>query len=132
MLTAAAAFVLPDSAEQVAIVLLIAVLFMFVSASISPFESKFDMWLHRWGNNIILARMYVALLLKVDLAVEESRSSSTVTALLIAANVLMTFTVVVQSISLMKSLCVPEVKETPIIRRVSGYDARSRRVATGG
>ena len=103
VLTGAAVFVLPDTAEQVAIVLFIAVVFMFVSESLSPLKSKFDMWLHRWGNDIILASMYVALLLKVDLAVEESRSSSTVTALLIAANVFMVFTVVVQSILLMKA-----------------------------
>ncbi|CAM9368546.1 unnamed protein product, partial [Laminaria digitata] len=105
-LTGAAVFVLPGRAEQVAIVLFIAVVFMFVSESLSPFESKGDMWLHRWGNGIILASMYVAFLLKVDVAVEDSRSSSAMTAVLIAANVFMIFTVAVQAMLLMRGLCV--------------------------
>ena len=129
VLTGAAVFILPDSAEQVAIVLFLAVVFMFVSESISPFESKCDMWLYRWGNGIILASMYVALLLKVDLAVEGSRNSSAVTALLIAANIFMVFTVAVQTILMMKGLCAPEVEEEPSIHRASRIWARTRRVA---
>ena len=103
VLTGVAVFVLPDSAEQVAIVLLLAVGFVFVSESLSPFKSNDDMWLYRWGNAIILASMYVAFLLKVDLAKEGSQSSSAITVLLIAANVFMLFTVVVQTFLLMRS-----------------------------
>ena len=124
VLTGVAVFVLPDSAEQVAIVLFFAVVFMFVSESISPFESKSDMWLYRWGNGIILSSMYVALLLKVDIAGEESRSTSAVAALLIAANLFMVFTVVVQTILLMKGLCVPQVEEELTIRRAARIGAR--------
>ncbi|CAM9118057.1 unnamed protein product, partial [Laminaria digitata] len=89
VLTGTAVFVLPDTAEQVAIVLFFAVVFMFVSESLSPFSSTSDMWLYRWGNGIILASMYVALLLKVDLAMEGSQSSSAITVLLIGAHVFM-------------------------------------------
>ncbi|CAN0488201.1 unnamed protein product, partial [Scytosiphon promiscuus] len=42
VLTGVAVFVLPDSEEQIAIVLLLAVVFMFVSESLSPFENKLD------------------------------------------------------------------------------------------
>lgn len=69
------------------------------------------MWLYRWGNGIILASMYVALLLKVDLAEEDSRSSSAITVLLIAANVFMFFTVAVQAVLLMRGLCASKLKE---------------------
>ncbi|CAM9541659.1 unnamed protein product, partial [Laminaria digitata] len=105
VLTGAAVFVLPGSAEQVAIVLFLAVAFMLVSEALCPFRSITDMWLYRWGNGIILASMYVALLLKVDLAEEDSRSSSAITVLLIAANVFMIFTVAVQAVLLMRGLC---------------------------
>ena len=117
-------FVYPNSAEQIAIVLFLAVVFMFVSESISPFKSKSDMWLYRWGNGIILASMYVALLLKVDLEGEESNSSSAITVLLIAANVFMVFTVVVQAVLLMREICASKegqqtpVTEFPLSRRV--------------
>ncbi|CAM9493608.1 unnamed protein product, partial [Laminaria digitata] len=105
VLTAAAVFVLPDTAEQVAIVLFLAVIFVFVSESMSPFKSDTDMRIYRWGNGIILASMYVALLLRVDLAEEGSQSSSTITVVLIAANVFMIFTVAAQSMLLMKGVC---------------------------
>ncbi|CAM9445373.1 unnamed protein product, partial [Laminaria digitata] len=42
VLTGAAVFILPETAEQVAVVLFFAVVFMFVSESISPFDSKPD------------------------------------------------------------------------------------------
>ncbi|CAM9120490.1 unnamed protein product, partial [Laminaria digitata] len=109
-LTGAAVFVFPCRAEQVAIVLCIAVEFRFVLESVSPLESKVDMWLHCWGNGIILAGMYVALLLKVDVAVEDSGGSSAMTAVLIAVNVFMIFTVAVQAILLMRGLCVSKVR----------------------
>ena len=116
VLTAAAVFVLPDTAEQVAIVLLLAVVFTFISESLSPFNSKLDMWLYRWGNGIILASMYVALLFKVDLAEDGSRSSSTITVLLIGANVFLLLTVAIQAVLLVKSVYVSNVREdhTPV------------------
>ncbi|CAM9499262.1 unnamed protein product, partial [Laminaria digitata] len=105
MLTGVAVFVLPDTAEQIAIVLLLAVVFVFISESISPFESSSDMWIYRWGNGVILASMYVAFLLKVDLAGEESRGSAAITVLLIAAHVFMIFAVGLQAFLLMRGLC---------------------------
>ena len=103
-LTGAAVFVLPNSAEQIAVIFLLAVVFTFISESLSPFEAKADMWLYRWGNVIILASMYVALLLKVELANEGSQASSVMTALLIAGNVFMILMVAVQAAFLMKGL----------------------------
>ena len=122
VLTGAAVFVLPDTPEQVAIVLLIAVIFMFISESFSPFESKLDMWLYRWGNGIILASMYVAFLLKVDLAQDGSQSSSTITVLLIGANVFLLLTVAIQAALLVKAAYVSNIREehTPVRGRSIG------------
>ncbi|CAM9359264.1 unnamed protein product, partial [Laminaria digitata] len=63
-------FVLPNSAAQIAIQLLLAVIFTYLSESLSPFEKMMDMYLYRGGNGIIFASMYVALLLKVDVSEE--------------------------------------------------------------
>ncbi|CAM9494231.1 unnamed protein product, partial [Laminaria digitata] len=103
-LTGAAVFVLPNSADQIAVVLLVAVIFTFISESLSPFENKYDMWLYRWGNAVLLVSMYIALLLKVELAAEASRISVAMTALLIATNVCMFVAVVVQAGLLVKGL----------------------------
>ncbi|CAM9562008.1 unnamed protein product, partial [Laminaria digitata] len=104
VLTGAAVFILPDSAAQIAIVLLLAVVCMFIFESLSPFANRVDIWLYRWGNGIILASMYVALLLKVDLVGEDSQTSSAITALLIAANTSMVVTVLVQAILLVRGV----------------------------
>ncbi|CAN0452518.1 unnamed protein product, partial [Laminaria digitata] len=104
LLTGAAVFVLPNTADQIAIVLLVAVIFMFISETLSPFENNHDLWLYRWGNAIILLSMYVALLLKVELAGEESGILLAMTAVLIAANVCMIASVVMQAILVVKGL----------------------------
>lgn len=105
VITGVAVFILPDTAEQIAIVLLLAVVFVIIPESISPFNSDADMWLYRWGNGIILASMYVAFPLKVDLAGEGSQGSLAITALLIAANAFMIFAIAVQTVLLMRGLC---------------------------
>ncbi|CAM9693042.1 unnamed protein product, partial [Laminaria digitata] len=104
LLTGAAVFVLPNTADQIAAVLLVAVTFMFISESISPFGNKYDMWLYRWGNAIVIMSMYVALLLKVDLAAEGSQILLAMTAVLIAANVCMIASVLVQVVLFVKGL----------------------------
>ena len=110
-LTGAAVFVLPNTADQIAVVLLVAVIFMFISESLSPFENNHDMWLYRWGNGIILVSMYVALLLKVDLTGEESDISMVMTTVLILANVMMITTVVVQVVLLVNGMHVSRIIE---------------------
>ncbi|CAN0175417.1 unnamed protein product, partial [Laminaria digitata] len=96
-LTGIAVFVLPNSPAQIAVVLLLAVVFLFLSESMAPFQKSVDMGLYRWGNGIILASMYVALLLKVDVSNEESDTLTVFAAVLIAANICMILTVLVQS-----------------------------------
>ena len=127
-LTGAAVFILPDTAEQVAILLFLAVIFTLISESISPFESKVDMWLYRWGNCIILASMYVALLLKVDLAEEESPNSSSITVVLIAANVVLLLTVAFQAALLVGSMYVSNMREehTPVRGHSNGVRVQGR------
>lgn len=99
-LTGIAVFVLPNSAAQIAFVLFLAVVFVFISESLSPFEKQVNMGLYRWGNGVILASMYVALLLKFDVSNEDSMYAFSV--LLIAAHVFMIVTVVVQSVLLLQ------------------------------
>lgn len=104
VLTGAAVFVFPNSADQIAVVLLLAVMFTFVSESLSPFETIYGMWLYRWGNGIVLASMYVALLMRIEVTGPTSQTSMGMTALLIAANLLMICTVIAQAVLLAKRL----------------------------
>lgn len=101
MMTGIAVFVLPGTSAQIAFVLLVAVVFVFVSESLGPFESRVDMGLYRWGNGVIFASMYAALLLKVDVSEEGQDTVSAFVGVLIAANLFMVVTVLVQSVFLL-------------------------------
>ena len=114
-LTGAAVFVLPDSVEQIAVIFLLSVVFTFIFESLAPFQSKADMWMYRWGNAIILASMYVALVLKAQLTDAGSETSSFMTVVLIAANVLLIATVVVQTALLVRGLYAPE----PVVEQIT-------------
>ena len=61
------------------------------------------MRLYRWGNGVVLASMYVALLLKANESGEKSGLTSVFGGLLITANVAMIVSVLVQSVLLAKA-----------------------------
>lgn len=99
-LTSLAIFVVPGSREQLAIALLVATGSVFISEVISPFAKKADMNLYRWGNGIIVASIYVAFLMKVDVAHEQTSAMLTFSGVVIAANVFMVITVLLETILL--------------------------------
>lgn len=119
-LTSLATFVVPGSREQLAIALLFATGSVFISEVISPFEKKEDMNLYRWGNGIVVASMYVAFLLKVDVAHEETPAMLTFSGVVIAANMFMVITVFLETILLGKAWCSARVVrevDLPVRRR---------------
>lgn len=97
-LTGLAAFLLPDSAAQVAIEVVLAALFMAVSDVLSPFVDPFDAWLYRIGGWTIFFSMYLALLLKVDVSDEDAQSQAVFAKVLIAAHAGMVMVIVVQAV----------------------------------
>lgn len=103
-LTMASVFLVPNSVNQIAVVLSLAAVFVIVSEAMSPFENSTDMSLYRWGNGIVVASMFVALLVKANESNEEdSGMLSVFGAVLITANVVMVGAVVVQSVILAKN-----------------------------
>lgn len=87
ILTGLAVFIYPGTSAQIAIVLILALLFALVSEVISPFRRSADAWLYRAGNCTTYLSMYLALLLKLDVSDEGSRSQAVYAGLLIAAHV---------------------------------------------
>ncbi|CAN0183065.1 unnamed protein product [Scytosiphon promiscuus] len=115
-LTGLAAFLLPDSAAQVAIEVVLAAFFMTVSDVLSPFVDPFDAWLYRVGGWIIFFSMYLALLLKVDVSDENNQSQAIFAKVLIAAHVGMVAVIVIQAmLSVKRSLIV--VKDKPVVSK---------------
>ncbi|CAM9696832.1 unnamed protein product, partial [Laminaria digitata] len=103
-ITIIAAFLPSNSAAQISVVLLLAVVWVFISEAISPFQKKRDMNLYRWGNGIIVASMYVAFLMKVDVGVDTEHALLTFSGVLILANVFMVVTVLLQAAFMVKAL----------------------------
>ena len=85
-LTGLAVFIYPDSTAQVAVQALLAIVFYSISEILSPFAAPLDAWLYRSGTWVIYLSMYLALLLKMDTADEDSHSQNVFAGLLIAAH----------------------------------------------
>ena len=85
-LTGLVVFIYPGSTAQVAIEALLAFVFSSLSEIIRPFAEPLDAWLYRSGTWVIFLSMYLALLLKMDAADEDSHSQDVFSGLLIAAH----------------------------------------------
>ena len=101
-LTGIAAFVPRENTAQIPTVLLFAVVFVFVSEALSPFEKGVNMNLYRWGNGIIVTSMYASFLLRVDIAHDTTRAMSAFSGVLIAANICMAVAILVLATLLIK------------------------------
>lgn len=97
-LTGLGVFIYPNSAAQVAILLLLAFGFSMLSEVLDPFETPIETWLYRSGSCVIFASMYAALLLKVDVSDENSESQSAFSAVLILSHVVLFATVFIQGV----------------------------------
>lgn len=97
ILTAIASFIFPNSTAQIAIVLLVAFAFVFISESMSPFDKEIDTILYRWGNGIIVGSVYIALLMKMEIGNESIEAILAFSVVLVTANVAMLVMVLLQT-----------------------------------
>ena len=131
--TVITAFVRANSAAQVSIAFLFAVVYVFVSEALSPFQRSVDTMLYRWGNGVIVASMYVALLMKVHVGQEEQNVLLTYSGVLVLANVFMVVAVLVEMVLLAKQ--VREMKNSVMelempVRRTDLVSVRNVRLPT--
>lgn len=99
-LSMSSALLIPNSVDHIAVVLSLALAFLFVSESLAPFENSMDRSLYRWGNGVVISSMYIALLMKAKTSDGEYGIFSVFGWLLIAANVVMIIVVVVETVVL--------------------------------
>ena len=97
MLAGVVVFIYPNSAAQIAITLMMAVVFALVSEALAPYASRWDTWISRMGHAVVTVSMYVALLLKVDVSEERTDSQRVFEAVLVAVHVLMVLSIVVET-----------------------------------
>lgn len=97
-LTGIAVFIYPDSSAQIAVVLLLAAIFMVVSEILSPFSRTVEMCLYRVGQYVVFASMYLALLLRVDISGEQTQSQEVFSGVLVIAHAAMFLVVLAQGL----------------------------------
>eukprot|EP00752_Nemacystus_decipiens_P013054 g11547.t1 len=124
-------FIYPNSAAQIAVTLLVAFAFVLVSEGLSPYASRWDHWISRTGHVVVIASMYVALLLKVDVSGEQSSSQKVFEAVLVAVHAVMMLVVLVETVVMGLALKA-EHREDPLPRlQTSGSSTSSTKDGEG-
>ena len=113
LLAGVVVFIYPSTAAQIAITLSIAVVFVFVSEGMNPYDSTWDAWLSRTGHAVVFTSMYLALLLKVDVSGENDSSQKTFEMVLVGTHACMVLAVVVETVIIVFSLTTKAQKEDP-------------------
>ena len=98
LLTGVVVFIYPNTAAQIAVTLLMAFVFVVISEALSPYASRWDVWINRTGHAAVYASMYLALLLKVDVASERRGNQKTFEAVLVAMHACMILAIVAETV----------------------------------
>ncbi|CAM9881399.1 unnamed protein product [Choristocarpus tenellus] len=96
-LTGIVVFIAPNTAAQIAVTALLAFAFFTVSEVLSPYASKVDTWLSRWGHIVVFLTMFFALLLKVDVSTEDDDSQGVFSVFLVGIHDFMILAVVMET-----------------------------------
>ena len=130
LLTGVVVFIYPNTAAQIAITLMIAAVFAMLSEGLSPYASRWDAWLNRLGHAVVFVSMYVALLLKVDVAGERKSSQEVFEGFLVVVHACMVLVVVVETVVLTWALKVEQLEEpTPRFREGRSFSHGKREIA---
>lgn len=116
-LTGLPVFVWPGSAKQIAVIIVLVMLFWIFSEMISPFRRRVDAWLYRGGAFTEFLSMYVALLVKIDMLSEDSTRNDGISSALIAGHVVLVLIVVSQSFISLRKEAIERIVELKVPRR---------------
>lgn len=109
-LAGAVAFIYPNTAAQIAVTIVIALVFAFLCEGLAPYASRLDTWVSRTGHAIVFFSMYVALLAKVDVSRERHESQEVFAGILVGAHACMIAAIFFEAIVL---ICWARVREDP-------------------
>ena len=108
-----------DSAAQIAVSLMLAIVFTVLSEALAPYESQFDAWVNRFGHAVVVFSMYFALLLKVDISNDSQNSQRVFEVMLVCIHVLMILTAIGEAT--LTGCSLNKVKEEDPWPRYRGY-----------
>lgn len=96
MMTGVIVFIYPDSAPQVAVTLIFAVVFIVISMTINPYAEKSSNVLSTVGHLIVFFTVYISLLYKVDLSDENSDSQDAFAYVIVIVHLLLFFSIFIE------------------------------------
>ena len=88
----------PNTASQIAVTLTLTFVFIIISEILDPYLSKWDTWLSRIGHVVVVASVYVALLLRVDVSTERHDSQHTFEVVLLFLNAVMIAAIIIEGL----------------------------------
>ena len=123
LLTGAVVFILPNTAAQIAVQLMMVTFFMMASEALAPYASAWDTWCSRTANAILFTSIFLALLLKVDVSDERASSQEVFEWVLVAAHSCLVLIVVVEAVATVLAWRAEAVDEdvVPRIRPFSSF-----------
>lgn len=104
LLTGVVVFIYPNTAAQVAVTLVLAVVFTVFSEHLCPYGSCWDARVSLAGHLIVFLSMYVALLLRVDVSEERDSSQRVFAAILVTAHACLVLAACVEAVVLTLSV----------------------------
>ena len=125
LLAGVVVFILPNTAGQIAVTLVIAFFFTVVTESLSPYSSKVDAWVARVGHVVVFISVYLALLLKVDVSAERYQSQKVFEVILVFTHACMIAAAIIEAIFAMCSVrVIARESHSPKISRISSTLSR--------
>eukprot|EP00752_Nemacystus_decipiens_P001402 g1387.t1 len=98
LMTGLVVFIFPETAAQISVTFVIGSFFFVVSIFLRPYREREVSWLSHVGHVVVLASLYLALLLKVDISDETDESQEIFAGVLITIHCLMILAIFAEAI----------------------------------
>ena len=86
-----------DSSAQIAVTLMLAIVFAVFLEGLAPYESQMDAWVCRLAHAVVVFSMYYALLLKVNISNDSHNSQEVFEVMLVVLHLSMGFITIVEA-----------------------------------
>lgn len=126
LLTGVGVFIFPDSAAQIAVIVLLAGGYGVVFEVLAPYKRSLNAWLYRAGYIVVVLGMYLALLLKIDLSDERWSRQETFSVLLIVVHCMLLVGVFAEGLYVVRETWLRMKQNRTELEGVAGFHDHQR------
>lgn len=132
LLTGVGVFIFPDSAAQVAVIVLLAGGYGIVFEVLAPYKRSSNTWLYRAGYIVVVLSMYLGLLLKIDLSDDNSNAQETFSVLLVVVHCMMLVAVFAEGVHVARETWLSTKERSAESEGVAGFNDHAIGYGFGG